>query len=251
MKRMAAVFLTISLLCLTACGTPMYALTDSEEQLIVDYASHVVTKYNKGQSDGLVYVAKQEVTDDSKESTKEDSQSEADMAQTDLQSDADKAQTDTSSDGTDAKTPLENETEQTQAVTLQELLQTEGLDIRWLGVESVESYTASDSVLLTPEQGKEYLIASFSFTDTSAESVTCDFLSKKISYRLLVNGENEIPSETTILVNDLSTFQGDIEPEDTLTLVLLFEKDKEEIAPTDTYALKAKVDGEWKDIALQ
>lgn len=244
MKRMAAAFLTISLLCLTACGTPMYALTDSEEQLITDYASHIVTKYNKGQSDGLVHVAKQAITDDAEESAKE---------QTDPQSEADTAQTDAPFGGTDTAhdATTEDEAEKTQTVSLQELLQTQDLAIAWLGVENAESYTASDSVLLTPEQGKEYLIASFSFTDTGAEPVACDFLAKKISYRLLVNGEDEIPSETTILINDLSTFQGDIEPDDTRTLVLLFEKDKEEIAPTDTYALKAKVDGEWKNIALQ
>ena len=38
---------------MTACGTPLHALTEDEEKLIVHYAAHVVSKYNITQTDGM------------------------------------------------------------------------------------------------------------------------------------------------------------------------------------------------------
>ncbi len=44
------------MLLLTGCGTKAYDLTEAEESQIVNYAVHVVSKYNSYQKDGLVYV---------------------------------------------------------------------------------------------------------------------------------------------------------------------------------------------------
>lgn len=43
-------------LMLTGCGDAAYDLTDKEESIIVNYAAHMVTKYNTYQKEGLAYV---------------------------------------------------------------------------------------------------------------------------------------------------------------------------------------------------
>ena len=53
-KMMAAVMAATMLL--GGCGDALYDLTDDEENVIVNYAAHIVTKYNTYQREGLTYV---------------------------------------------------------------------------------------------------------------------------------------------------------------------------------------------------
>ena len=48
--------LTAMALLLGGCGEAPYTLTESETDLIIHYASHVVTKFNTDQEKGLTYV---------------------------------------------------------------------------------------------------------------------------------------------------------------------------------------------------
>ena len=54
-KMMAAVMAATMLL--GGCGDALYDLTDDEENVIVNYAAHIVTKYNTYQREGLTYVS--------------------------------------------------------------------------------------------------------------------------------------------------------------------------------------------------
>ena len=57
-KMMAAVMAATMLL--GGCGDALYDLTDDEENVIVNYAAHIVTKYNTYQREGLTYVSPEE-----------------------------------------------------------------------------------------------------------------------------------------------------------------------------------------------
>ena len=55
-KKIEGILCLTGMLLLTGCGTKAYDLTEAEESQIVNYAAHVVSKYNAYQKDGLVYV---------------------------------------------------------------------------------------------------------------------------------------------------------------------------------------------------
>ena len=55
-KKIEGILCLTGMLLLTGCGTKAYDLTEAEESQIVNYAVHVVSKYNSYQKDGLVYV---------------------------------------------------------------------------------------------------------------------------------------------------------------------------------------------------
>ena len=52
----------LAALLLGGCGEQPIELTEQEEQTIVDYAAHVVSKYNIKQQDGIVRLSKSEET---------------------------------------------------------------------------------------------------------------------------------------------------------------------------------------------
>ena len=53
-KKIEGILCLTGMLLLTGCGTKAYDLTEAEESQIVNYAVHVVSKYNSYQKDGLV-----------------------------------------------------------------------------------------------------------------------------------------------------------------------------------------------------
>ena len=60
-KTMAA--MTAMAMLLGGCGDAPYELTESEEDIIVNYSAHVVTKFNTDQKQGLTYVNMDAVED--------------------------------------------------------------------------------------------------------------------------------------------------------------------------------------------
>lgn len=59
-KSIAAVVFASALL--GGCGEAPYELTQSEQNIIIDYSAHVVAKHNTSQKKGLVTVDMEEVT---------------------------------------------------------------------------------------------------------------------------------------------------------------------------------------------
>ena len=55
-KWRGIILLLLGCLMLTGCGEAPYELTDEEQQLIVSYSAHVVSKFNRYQKDGLTHV---------------------------------------------------------------------------------------------------------------------------------------------------------------------------------------------------
>ena len=61
-------------LLLGGCGEAPYELTESEESLIVNYASQAVAKFNIKQKDGLTYVDVSALEEDTQETEEPESQ---------------------------------------------------------------------------------------------------------------------------------------------------------------------------------
>lgn len=58
----------MAVILLGGCGEAPYELNDKEEAVIVNYASHVVSKYNTYQREGLMHVAQEaEITEEAEE----------------------------------------------------------------------------------------------------------------------------------------------------------------------------------------
>lgn len=71
-------------------------------------------------------------------------------------------------------------------------------------------------------------MVSFLATNTSEQDVELDLFSKEGHYYASVNGNSKVEAYTTLLLDDLSTYYGNIEPGETEELVLLFEVEEQE-----------------------
>ena len=181
---------------LTGCGTQAYLLTDSEENIIVNYAAHTVSKHNSYQANGLTSLPPEEETEEvTSESTEQEAAGE--------------------------------QTPQEEVYTLEDVYGAFGVDVSYTGCELAANYTESDVFDVSASSGKQYLVLNFDITNPSGEEVTLDLLSSPMSYKVQYTDENgesrEVSGYTTIMTLDLSVYDETFAAGETKQAVLLFE----------------------------
>lgn len=207
---------------MSGCGEEAYALTDKEEELIVNYSAHVVTKYNTYQKEGLTYVWPEET---------EEVETETPVAGDDA-IEEDTAQTESgqvvSEGGTTADVPDDTATNDDTAyvsnvVTLDELFGVPGVELDYVGARLADSYVEDEYYALYPNSGKQYLVLGIDITNEGDEPVDIDYLTDTAEFQVVLNGEVTASSELTVLLQDFSTFEATLKAGETRETVLLFQ----------------------------
>lgn len=201
-KKIEGILCLTGMLLLTGCGTKAYDLTEAEESQIVNYAVHVVSKYNSYQKDGLVYV------DQSVEETETE-------------------ETVTGSESVDG-TEIMDETP--AGSTLEDVFGADGLEVAYLTNELNENYIESDigDAGVLPD-GKQYLILYFDVVNPTDKGIVLDVSSWNATFKVdytSQDGNSESAScYTTFLTTDLSGYDESnlINAGETKSAVLLFE----------------------------
>lgn len=224
--RIGALMICVAFL-LTGCGEKPIALTESEEDIIVHYAAHVVSKYNKRQPQGIVNVIPEAVTETEQEivTPEEPTETEAEQAEN-------------PEPGT-GTTP-----EETGYVSLNEALGISGLDVSFTGANLTASYTEEDYYAVDASAGMQYMVLHFTLTNTGAEAVACDMLAIQPVFKAEVNGSVQTTAKTTILLDDLSTYQGSVDAGASVETVLLFEVPADSMTSVDQVVLSVTRNGE-------
>lgn len=198
-KKIEGILCLTGMLLLTGCGTKAYDLTEAEESQIVNYATHVVSKYNAYQKDGLVYVD-QSVEETEPEETVTGSESV---------------------DGTEImdETPAEN--------TLEDVFGADGLEVTYGGVSLAGNYTESDVLDVRASNGKQFMTLAINMTNPTEEDITLDNLTSKVKFTADYSADGaestQVSVYTTIMTTDFSTYDDEIPAGETKSAVLLFE----------------------------
>lgn len=202
-KRVEGILCLTGLLLLTGCGTQAYELTDSEESQIVNYAAHVVSKYNAYQKDGLVYVDQSASEEPETEQTAAGSES---------------IESTETADAADA-IPAGS--------TLEDVFGAEGLEVAFTGVNLAANYTESDVLDVRASGGKQFMVLTFDITNPTEEDLTLDNLTTKVKFAADYSADGaestQVSAYTTIMTTDFSTYDDVIAADETKTAVLLFE----------------------------
>lgn len=207
-KIVLAVLFCAMVLVTGGCGEKPISLTNEEESIIVYYAAHVVSKYNTRQPDGVTYVPPEELQEETETEEVTDTQEQG--TETELQG----------SEAAEGTAPTQPEIE---TVSLTEALGLEGITAEYAGAELKSSYTEEEYVSFNAASGYIYLAVSINLKNTTDAEVNCDMLTKKISIQATVNGEQKAVAKTTVLLNDLGTYQDKIAAGETVSTILLFE----------------------------
>lgn len=210
-KRLLSVVLLAGALMMTGCGEEPYELQDNERAIIVNYAAHMIAKYNVKQPEGYRFVlpAEEEEADEEETPTQE-TQTEEEETQ-DMQTQGEAA-----ADG------AENSDDGQSSVTLSEALGLEDVQAVYTGAELADRY---DSVI--PESGKKLLILHVTLQNRTDKAAACDILSQLPVFRAKLNGMPAVTAELSILPENLSTWEDDIPAGGSQETIILFQVDKD------------------------
>lgn len=215
---------------LYGCGEQLYELQDNEQEIIVNYAAHIVAKYNTEQPEGYEYVYIP-ADDQTEEETADDPSDETAQDNPDVQDSA--VQT---PDGTGT----DSSSQQEASATLSEALGLENIQAVYTGAELTDQYDES----VVPETGKQLLVLHVTLQNLTEKTQKCDILSILPTFRVKVNGEVEATSELTILPDNLATWEDDLEAGASGNAVIIFQINKD--AVTQINQLEMEVQTEQK-----
>lgn len=225
-------------LILTGCGDEMVTLTESEEEVIVNYSAGTLAKHNSYQQEGMSSVYPKEEEEESFDpeggEEKEPEKQEE------------------SKENKGEEGSRENPSgEEVKTVTLTEALAVPGMEFAYQDYSTSDSYKQGDYFSLDALEGSTYVILNVNVTNTGTEAAECDLLSRQPVFHLKINGESGVKNVISMLENDLSTYISTLEAGQTAAGILMFEVPKELAENISSLDLSLEMDGKTSEIKIQ
>ncbi len=230
---------------LSGCGEKLYVLTPEEQDAIVSYASRVVSKYNTNQTDGEVFVFKDVL--ENGYSTEEETEEGAEAAPPSPAEDV--TEPEPSGEAPPDGEPSDAQKQQEAAVTLSEALDLGDISADYAGNRLCGTYEKSDVYAVDADPGQQLLVLNVNLKNPTGQDVQIDLLKMSPVFQAVVNGTQTAVAQTTILPNDLSTYQGGLSAGASAETVLLLQI-PEEIKEISELQLKVTMGGETSTVNL-
>ena len=222
-KGLVSILLCGVMLSTAGCGTKPYDLSSEEQEKVAAYAAHVVTRYNDRQDEGLIKIQQEDVSEETADSKEPQAETKDKQENT---------EDNTKNVTSDAEKPKAETVSLRQALKLED-----GLDASFENYYVTYSYVESDYFAMNATAGKTFLAVHINLKATGGD-VECDMLAKNLKYRVVINGDKTVAAQTSILLNDLGTYQGTIAGGSAQECVLLFETEKQNVENITSLQLK-------------
>ena len=214
MKKKSAIFLVLSMsiaFLFCGCGTPMYELTVEEEELIVQYSAYALGRFNTYQKDGMQYYNKElyEVNPPESvlESTKEDPENDSEQ------------NTLAEGTGNSGNTAYGNAISFSDAIGYKSELK-----VSYQGFDLSGNYKEGNYFSIDAKPGYQLCVAKFEIKNITDKKVEVNAMEQSPTFRLSIDGgKSWVNEDATLLVYDLSTYYGTLDPSDSVECVLLFQ----------------------------
>ncbi len=222
-KGLVSILLCGVMLSTAGCGTKPYDLSSEEQEKVAAYAAHVVTRYNDRQEEGLIRIQQEDVSEETADSKEPQAETKDKQENT---------EDNTKNVTSDAEKPKAETVSLRQALKLED-----GLDASFENYDVTDSYVESDYFAMNATAGKTFLAVHINLKATGGD-IECDMLKKNLKYRVVINGDKTVAAQTSILLNDLGTYQGSIAGGSAQECVLLFETEKQNVENITSLQLK-------------
>lgn len=207
-RKWHGIVFVLGCLMLTGCADAPYELTEEEQQLIVSYSAHVVSKFNRYQKDGLTYVPNLE------EKLREEEANE------DTQQPPETEQDGNGGEQTDAAASPD-------MIALEQAFANEGLTFSYSGSEIMESYMEDDSYAVNANSGKALFVMNIRVENPTEEAVVLNNLTSGDVYNVKYVQEDgktyNAEAVMTLLMNDFTAYEGTIEAQSSVDMIIVFE----------------------------
>ena len=237
-NSLLSVALLLGVLILTGCGEEPYELQDDERAVIVNYAAHIVAKYNVRQPEGYRYVY---------QSPEDETPGNEDQPQ-DIPAEDNEEEEQQSDDQMPENQPADDKdasAEEKPAVTLSEALGLKGVQAVYTGAELTDHYGT-----VVPSSGKKLMILHVTLQNRTGKARKCDILSMLPEFRARVNGTLDTTAELTILPENLSTWEEKIPAGGSADTVILFQVDERAVTSVDQLELRVTVGEQSSKVKL-
>ena len=211
--RIFSLFLAAVLLS-GGCGTPMYELTDEEQDLIIQYSANVVGMHNIFQKDGMKKIA--EETEDSASSQN----SETPATETESETEEKTPQGGDSAPGNNSSG---------KALSLAEAIGHDGdLSVRYDGYKVMKSYKVETYFSVDADQGNELVVMNFTIKNKGSRAVNLNLPAENIVFYGCFDGKNQIPENAAFGLNRPSYYEGKIKAGKSKKTMLIFQIPEEQ-----------------------
>lgn len=226
------------LLPLAGCGEELVDMTDSEEEEVVTYAAHIVSKYNKKQPDGISRV----IIMPEEETGIEEPEAEEPAAPEPTEIDMSDFEDLPTTTGTNMDAPTLDAG--AAAMELSDILRLDGFSFEWTDTRIMDDFLDPTSTMLfTPDAGKRYVLLTITITNTSDGDKICDIPEVTPDFKLIVNGNERISASTTLSDADFRNFQGTVPAGESAEAMLFFQRKASDISDADNYSLEVTLNG--------
>lgn len=217
MRKKIRIFalLSAAVLLLGGCGTPMYELTDEEQDLIIQYSAYTLAKHNIFQKDGMTSAVQPPAEPESEQDTKE--------PETETGTEEDKPQT-PSGENSGSET-----NQSATAVSLAEAIgHGDDMSVSYDGYKVMNSYKVENYFSVDAEQGKKLVVMNFTMKNTGSKTIELDLLAEGIGFKGCFDGENRISEHISFGLNSLSSYEGKIKAGKSEKTILIFQIPEEQ-----------------------
>ena len=263
MKKKLAVLMVAGFLIsmLSGCSLfSIYDLTEDEANTIAVYSAHVVSKYNRYMAEGLVYpseIDEEETEDDtsSDEQTADDpEQSAQETGQSETESEdlsADEEQNESGDSGNeDTSTEQTSEEQSSSYVSFTDAVGIDGIKVSYVDYDVTDAVMESTYFSLNAAAGKTYLVINLKVKNENSGATRVDILGSSPRFRININDETKVLSQTTLLLSDFSTMSENVRGGKTKEKKLIFEVASDAVSDIETLVLDVTLNDNTSRIKL-
>ena len=217
---------------LSGCGNTIPALSEEQEALVVEYASTAVLKHDANYQGKLVDLS----TLKNEEETPEEETTQEPVEEADIPKEPEQMQEPQQDVLSAEQAEAEIQADAEQILGLQDV------SLTYSGYEVDEFYPKNGNEIyfvMNATPGNNLLVVKFTLRNLLNEEQNIQIQPGTVRVKIIMNGE-EKNALTTMLLNDLATYQGTLGPNEETELVVVGEYPVEDLQVIDSLSVKLK-----------
>lgn len=248
--RVMGILLTAVML--SGCNVEIPDLTEEESALITEYATNLIVKHSELSDRDLLSTTELELGIQQEAEARELKIKADEIADAYLNKDMDVING-TETDVTDGDASSQGSgTVAAPSYTISEFFEQNDFWVEYSSYELCDSYPDEEGVFMAMDAtpGHQLCVVKFQVQNVSASDREFDMFSRKGRFTLLTGNGEKLSAQSTMLLNDLSSYKGTIAANEAEEMVLIFEVE-EGVSSMDSMQLVMKNGSEDNTILLQ
>lgn len=235
---------------LAGCGNAIPEMDEAAEEMVVEYAVSIVKKYDQNYTGKLKTLAEQ---------------TEDEMAENDLQEEnlsapvEEKELMETSNENSslqpDPNVAINDNTESqatAAASSIEACLNLDAVSFNYEGYEITDFYPSQETetyFMMNSTEGNDLLVLKFTVQNLAQTETLLDMISTGVRFKIIVNGETK-NALTTMLLNDIASYQGTLEAGGSTELVAVCEIPEDSAGAIESLSIIVKNEDATTTISL-